>query len=376
MATDWAHLRAEFPALAPHHHRTYLNTATYGQTPRAATAAIMAHLAHRDELACSDFLSWFNDADRLRGSIGRLIGCSGDDIAYLPTAAAALSLMIGGIDWRAGDRVVTLDYEFPNNLYYPALLGGRGVEFVEAPWGRFLEEATHPRTRLVAISSVSYITGFRAPLAAIAAELERRGTIFYVDGTQSVGALRMDVGEFRPAMMCVDAYKWMLTPNGAGFVYVDPKAREWLQPAVVGWRSHHDWRSVDNLHTGAPAFSAAAEKYEGGMIPFGLLAGLEKVVDLMLEIGPETIEARVLALAADLRHRLARFGATVVHDNSQIVAARFPAGWPEASTLARRLRERGVMVSARHGHVRISVHFYNDEGDLDRLRAALEGMAP
>lgn len=376
MAPDWAHIRAGFPALAPHHRRTYLNTATYGQTPRAAAAAIAAHLAHRDELACSDFLSWFDDADRLRASLGRLIGCSGDDIAFLPTAAASLSLLIGGIDWRPGDRVVTLEHEFPNNLYYPALLAGRGVEFIEAPWDRFLAEATHPRTRLAAISSVSYITGFRAPLAEIAAALQSREAVFYVDGTQSVGALSMDIAAFRPAMMCVDAYKWMLTPNGAGFVYVDPRVRQWLQPSVVGWRSHEDWRSVDNLHTGAPRFSARAEKYEGGMIPFGLLAGLESVVDLMLSIGPAAIETRVLALAAQLRSRLERFGASVPYGDTQIVAARFPAPWPEASALARQLRERGVMVSARHGNLRISVHFYNNEDDLDQLVAALAALAP
>jgi len=252
---DWSKVRAEFPALA---RRAYLNTATYGQTPRAAAAAIQAHLARRDERACADFLDWFDEADLLRAQLGRLIGCGARDIAFLPTASAALSLLVGGIDWAPGDRVVTLANEFPNNLYYPALLAGRGVQFVETPWERFWNEIAAPRTRLVAISTVSYITGFRAPLEEIASELDRRGILFYVDGTQSVGALRMNVASFEPAMMAVDAYKWMLTPNGAGFVYVHPRVRQWLAPAVIGWRSHHDWRAVDSLHTGAPEFSEAA----------------------------------------------------------------------------------------------------------------------
>ena len=83
----------------------------------------------------------------------------------------------------------------------------------------------------------------------------RSGILFYVDGTQSVGALRMDVSAFEPSMMAVDAYKWMLTPNGAGFAYVHPRVCQWLPPSVIGWRSHHEWRSVDSLHTGAPEFS-------------------------------------------------------------------------------------------------------------------------
>jgi cysteine desulfurase/selenocysteine lyase len=364
---DWTGLRAQFPALQ---NFTYLNTATYGQAPVSAVAALNAHLTHRDERACADFLSWFDDLDRLRADIGRLIGCTGDDIAFLPTASAALSLLIGGIDWQAGDRVVTLPNEFPNNLYYPALLGARDVEFVETPWERFWEEATAPRTRLVALSSVSYITGFRAPLEQIARELNQRGILFYVDGTQSVGALRMDVSAFEPSMMAVDAYKWMLTPNGAGFAYVHPRVRQWLPPSVIGWRSHHEWRSVDSLHTGAPEFSTKAEKYEGGMLPFPVLYAMHEVVRLMLELGPEAIEQRVMELSNDLRARLRSMGAEVLHEGAQIVAARFP----DASALARRLKEHGVLVSARHGNLRISPHFYNNPADLDRFESTVRDI--
>ena len=366
---DWAAIRAQFPAL---NNFTYLNTATYGQTPRSAIAGLGAHLARRDEHACSDFLSWFDDIERLRTDIGRLIGCTAEDIAFLPTASAALSLLIAGIDWRAGDRVVTLTNEFPNNLYYPALLGDRGVEFIETPWENFWDEIAKPGTRLVALSSVSYITGFRPPLEEIARELDYRDILFYVDGTQSVGALQMNVSSFEPAMMAVDAYKWMLTPNGAGFVYVHPRVRQWLKPSVIGWRSHHDWRSVDNLHTGAPEFSANAEKYEGGMLPFPLLYTLHEVIRLMREIGTDTIERRVMTLADGLRARLQSMGATVLHEGAPIIAARFPSGFPEASIMARQLKERGVLVSARHGNLRISPHFYNNESDLERFERELQ----
>lgn len=368
---DWAAIRAQFPAL---NNFTYLNTATYGQTPRSAIAGLGAHLARRDEFACSDFLSWFDDMEELRTDIGRLIGCTANDIAFLPTASAALSLLIAGIDWRAGDRVVTLTNEFPNNLYYPALLGDRGVKFVETPWENFWDEIAKPGTRLVALSSVSYITGFRPPLNEIASELDRRNILFYVDGTQSVGALQMNVSSFEPAMMAVDAYKWMLTPNGAGFVYVNPRVRQWLKPAVIGWRSHHDWRSVDNLHTGAPVFSTSAEKYEGGMLPFPLLYTLQEVIRLMREIGPDVIERRVMGLADGLRARLRAMGATVLHEGAPIIAARFPSGFPEASTMARRLKERGVLVSARHGNLRISPHFYNNESDIEHFERELQSL--
>jgi len=365
MPADWSAIRREFPSLAGW---TYLNTATYGHTPRRAVEAIGRHMARRDETACSDFLSWFDDADLLRADLGRLIHCRADDIAFLPTASAALSLLLGGLDWRAGDRVITLEHEFPNNQYYPALLRERGVEFVETTWDRFYDEV-RAGARLVAISSVNYTTGFRAPLEEIARELDRRGVLFYVDGTQSVGALRMDVSAFRPAMMAVDAYKWMLTPNGAGFVYVDPQTRSWLKPNVIGWRSHHEWRRVESLHRGAPEFSQAAEKYEGGMLPFPALYALHEVTKLMLETGVDAIEARVLELAARVRSKL---GVETPRHPSPVVSVRIPG--MEASEAARRLKQQRVLVSARHGNLRVSTHFYNNEADVDRLESVLRSM--
>lgn len=366
MGIDWEGLRSEFPSLA---EWTFLNSATYGQTPRCAYQAVERHFARRTELACNDFLSWFDDADLVRQGIGRLIGCTGDDIAFIPTAGAALSLLLNGIAWREGEQIVTLTNEFPNNLYGPALLEERGVRFAEVPWESFWETAGRKETRLVAISTVSYSTGFRPPVEEISQFCRERGILLFVDGTQSVGALQMNVSEFQPAMMAVDAYKWMLTPNGAGFVYVSEETREWLKPTNIGWRSHWDWRSVDNLHHGAPQFSNKAEKYEGGMLPFPMLYALGAVVDMMLGLGGEEIERRVLGLAGEVRRMLRAHGAEVSEGASQIVTARFVDR--DASELARSLKQQRIQVSARQGRLRVSPHFYNNEVELERLAAAL-----
>lgn len=373
MSPDWKAIRAEFPAVA---NWTFLNTATFGQMPRRATDSMTRHFARRDELACSDFMHWFDDCDRIRELAARLIQCAPEDIAFIPNASAALSLLLGGLEWKPGDQIITLEDEFPNQYYYASWLQRRGVEFIEIPWERFHETLT-PRTRLVALSTVNYSTGFRAPLEEIAPLLRDRGILLYLDGTQSVGALRFDAAAIQPGMFAVDAYKWLLSPNGAGFMFVHPQLRPKLPPSVIGWRSHHDWRNHENLHHGAPQFKDEAEKYEGGMLAFTVVYAMGAAIEMVLEIGPQCIERRVLQLADLTREILRRAGGELVsgdgpHFDAPIVTARFEDR--DASTLARGLKERGVLVAARHGNLRVSPHFYNDEQDLEKLEAALRAL--
>ena len=364
MEVNWSEVRAQFPALA---ECTYLNTATFGQLPTCATEAVAAHFARRDRLACMDYLEWFDDADRIRESIGRLIHCDASDIAFVPNASTALSLLFGGLDWKPGDRVVTLQDEFPNHYYYAEHLRHRGVEFVETPFAGFYDAVTS-RTRAVAISTVNYSTGFRAPLEEVAAFLRERGVLLYVDGTQSVGALRIDISSIRPDMFAVDGYKWMLAPNGASFCYVSPELRQRLDPSVIGWRSHKDWRHPERLHHGAPEFSDRAEKYEGGMLAFAPLYALGASIEMMLEIGPERIERRVMDLAAGIAEMLREQGGEVLHCDSPIVTARFER---DASELAAALAAKKILVAARRGNLRVSAHFYNNEKDIRLLGSAL-----
>ncbi len=365
---DWAQIRSEFPALE---NWTYLNSATFGQLPKRGVEAANRHFAHRDELACADFLNWYDDMDRLRVAIGKLIHAAADDIAFVTNAAQGLSIVASGIDWKAGDQVLTLADEFPNYLYMPALVERFGVDFVEARWEMLLDAVT-PRTRLVAISEVNYATGLRIPVAELSAKLRERGVSLFVDGTQSLGALEFDCSLAKPDAFVVHGYKWMLSPTGAGFLYVSPELRAKLPPTTVGWRSDKTWRSVDQLHHGAPRLKESAEKYEGGGLPVPLLYAMEQSVEMMLEIGPAVIETRVMELAGKAREILRGLGATCVETGAQIVTAKFDGLDP--SKLAVDLKANRVLVAARRGFLRVSPHLYNNEADLEVLRRELSAL--
>ena len=364
---DWKLVREEFPALRDW---IYLNTATMGQLPRRAEEAAARHFAHRNALACTDFLDWYDDADRLRGKLAQLFGGLAGDYAFFPAASPVLSLLVGGIDWQPGDRIVTLLDEFPNHVYHPLLLAERGVELVETDWVGFREAVEGARTRLVALSSMNYMTGFRPPLVETSRWLKERGVLFYVDGTQGAGALRYDLGAIDPDVFAVHGYKWMLAPAGAAFAYVSPRVREWLRPNVVGWRSHKDWRNVNALHHGRPEFAAEAERYEGYMLPALLLCMLEASVDLMLELGPEAIESRVLELSGFVRAAAIALGGRVVTDGeSPILAIRFEGR--DSASLTKDLKKNSIIVSSRHGNLRLSTHFYNSDDDVARFYSCM-----
>jgi selenocysteine lyase/cysteine desulfurase len=285
-----------------------------------------------------------------------------------------------GIEWKPGDQVLTLAHEFPNNLYYPLVWRDKGVEFVEMPLpeGRFsLDDflaRLSARTRVVLLSTVNYSTGLRPPLEAIGAALGERGVLFYVDATQSLGALRLDMTSAGIGFLALHAYKWMLSPSGIGFACIPAATRQWLAPSIYSWRSHHDWRNVDQLHHGAPELPADAMRYEGGVQNFSGIYALEAVLDLIESAGPEEIEQRVLQLAAATRDVLRAHGGVLFADQhpyyeSPIVTAQFPG--LDMSKLAVELKRRRIVVAARQGKLRVSPHFFNNEDDLRQLDEAL-----
>ncbi len=380
MATKWDGARREFPILR---EWTYLNTAAFGPAPRCALEAAARHVRRRDERACLDFVSWFDDADRVRAQAARLIGAAAEDIAFAPSAGAALGWLIQGIDWKPGDRVVALENEFPNNTYFGHTLTRRGAEFVEVPMpgGAFSLDrfcaAVNRRTRLVLMSMVNYATGLRPPIEEIGAFLRQRGVLFYLDATQCLGALRLDARAVHAGMIAAHGYKWLLAPAGIGMAYIAPEVRQWLEPSILSWRSHRDWRCVDRLHHGAPELPAGAQRYEGGLQNFPGIYALGAGLEMMLRLGPAAIEARVLQLAGRARRILRQAGGSchadrLPHHESPIVAAHFPG--VDVSRLAQRLERRKIAVSARHGRLRVSPHFFNNEADLERLREGLAGQ--
>jgi selenocysteine lyase/cysteine desulfurase len=138
---------------------------------------------------------------------------------------------------------------------------------------------------------------------------------------------------------------------------------------VFGWRSDKGWRSVATLNHGVAELPDGAERYEGGMLNFPVLYAMGESIRMFLDIGPENIERRVLDLGSQVESIVRESGGNVVHPGGNIVAANWTGR--DAEKLAASLKEKRIVAAARHGNLRISAHFYNNEDDLEKLRAAL-----
>ncbi len=376
MALDWSSVRAEFPVLR---NWTYLNSATFGPVPQRAVEAIEQHFRHRNEAASLDFLEWYDDADAVRAQAARLIGAQSHEIAFLPSAGIGLSWVIEGLDWRPGDRILTVEHEFPNNIYSPLMLGGRGVESVTAPGAldftpEALIEKIDERVRVVLLSALSYSSGLRPPLAAIGKAARAAGALFVVDGTQGVAAIELDVEAIQADVILAHGYKWLCSPPGAGFLYMGERARRMIRPTVVSWRSHKDWRNVNALHQGVPEPADDAARYEGGILNFPGIAAMGATLDLFEQVGHGAMQKRVAEIAEAVRGVLREAGGVPAADespwfDSPIVTARFPSR--DVGKLALALGKRRIALAARQGSLRVSPHFFNNEEDIEALREAL-----
>ena len=376
MATDWSAVRKHFPVLD---EWVYLNTATFGPVPSVAVEAMEEHFAERNRTASLDFLSWYSRADRVRGKIARWIGGKDDDIAFAPSAGIALSWILHGLEWKPGDRILTFADEFPNNIYATTLMERHGVEVDRAPGRDAFDLPSFlgmigPQTKLILLSAVDYAHGLRPPLAAIGEAARKAGALFVVDGTQGAGAVPLDVEEQSIDVLLCHGYKWMCSPTGAGFLYVRSDARDRMNPTAVSWRTHSGWREVNELHHGSPEVPADAAKLEGGILNFSGIFAMEAVFDLYFSIGEVDLFSRVQELSQLTQETLRRAGGKPncdlhEHFDSPIVCAAFPD--LDVSEMSAALRSQQIAVSARHGRLRVSPHFFNNQDDLAALEAGI-----
>lgn len=362
----WREYRNFFPVTG---RLIYLNHAAVAPLCRPAAEGMSRLAQDALENGSLHYDSWLQAYQGLRSAAGRLIGAGPDEIAIVKNTSEGIATVALGIDWKPGDKIVAFVEEFPANSYPWRQLDKRGVrlEFLSAmdPPER-IEQACRG-ARLLAISFVQYLSGYRASLETIGEICSRHGCFFFVDAIQGLGAIPLDVRRCRISALAADGHKWLLGPEGCGVLYVAREVQDSVTPVEFGWTNvanYADYASRDMT------LRRDAGRYECGTLNTIGIFGLRAAVEFLLEVGIDRIAPAVLALAGRVAEGAAARGyellGTREPSNSSGIVSLRKTGM-EAQLICRRLRESGILVAPRQGWVRVSPHFYIAPEEIDRM---------
>jgi cysteine desulfurase/selenocysteine lyase len=377
-ADRFAELRGvEFPWAAD---VTYLNNASIGPLPERTRQVLDAFTARRAQphlLSDPELQRMLADA---RAAAARLINAHVDEIALAPNTTVGVNTAAGSLPVRPGETVLVSDREFPANVYPWLMLRERGIEVELArttPEGwpdeeYLLERLRDPRVRVLAISHVQFSNGFRADLDALGAACRANGTYLVVDAIQGLGQCPLDVRRTPVDVVACGAQKWLLSPWGAGFVWVRRELIGELRPPMAGWMAFEGTDDFTQLTDYRTTYRADARRFEVGTLPFQEMHAMRVSLELLLELGIEHIAGYLRGLTQPLLDAAesGTYAVTSPTDEthrSAIVCVRTA----DVPATHRALREAGVICVMREGSIRLSPHWYNTAGEMERVREIL-----
>ncbi len=372
-------IRAKFPVLRK---VVYLDNASFGPMPVATMKIFKQAVENGGMYGSLDFQKRFDAVEKVRVQVARFIGDgNSEQVAFVPNTSTGLSIVARGIEWKRGDNVVGILGEFPANVYPWLELEYRGIEFRQVPMREtgevFLEDIekrVDGNTQVVAVSWVQYHTGFRLDLRRLGELCREKGVILVVDAIQGLGVLPINVKEELIDVLVSGSHKWLLSPEGAGVMYVSERVISRIRPTIIGWKSVKNPFDFSSYELN---FAKGALRYESGVLNSYNILALGKSLELIEEIGIYNIEKTVISLATEVKKRFLErkfrvLGSKGDLHRSGIVAAVPPAG--ESEALAKVLRSKNIAVSSRAGALRVSVNFYNSEEDIDKFFYELDRL--
>ena len=358
---------------------TYLNHAAVGALARPTRDALHGFVDAQAGGGVMGVFSYEAKMPEYRSRIARFIGAQPGTIAVLRNTGDGANAVAGGYPWQAGDELILPDNEFPANAqpWLPLRKRGVNIHFIESASERLtpdvLRKRVTPRTKIVAVSWVSFEDGYRHDLAALAQIAHAHGALLCVDAIQGLGAFPIDVGALGIDALYCGGAKWMLALQGVSFLYVNPALLDRLELAAPGWRSVEDmW---DFLTYDQPLASDAS-RFEGGTPNFIGALSLAESIGVLEKAGTGRIASHVLSLTDRLCERLSDAGAEIAtirsaSESSGIVTFRMPG--VDSVELGRALQREGIVTTYRANGVRVAPHGYNTAAEIDALVDVVDG---
>lgn len=368
----------------------YLNHAAVSPLPLPTLQAVESQIRDVHEYGSVNFMDWLSTKEQARKLLAGLLGARPEQVAFMRNTSDCLSTVANGLSangrtWQKGDNVVTFRGEFPSNIYpWLRLREAFGVEvrMCQERAGRIdfdeLAGLVDSQTRIVAISQVQFASGFRMDLERLALLVRRYDALLVVDVIQGLGVVPIDVEAELVDVAAGASHKWLMAPEGTGYLYLSDRARERIQPTLVGWISVPNPEDFQNFEQG---WNRGALAWETGTGPSALIYGLKASLELLTGVGVAHIARHLEELTDHLCERLKSrpayelVSSRLAGEKSQIVCIRHANGRSErgfsSMALYHHLKERHIVTAPRGDRLRIAPHLYNTREEIDQLVEAL-----
>jgi len=357
----------------------YFNHASTSPISIKTKVRIDEFIRERSDNASDDYWAFKAVADETKSMIGEMINCNGDRIAFLDNTTNGIIWLAQGIDWQQGDRIILNDVEFPANVYPFLQLKEKGIEvyFIKSKNGIVAAEevinAIKPETKLISISFVQFLSGYRVDLEKIGKVCKEKGIIFSVDSIQGLGAVRLDVEKCNIDFLANGTQKWLLGLQGLAFIYVRKELQEKMKSAPVGWLAVKDAWNLLNFDL---TTKESAERFQPGTLNNLGIYAFNSSMKLIKEFKFDEIEKQVLHNSRYFIDKLAEIGyvsplLSLPDENlSGIVSFRSE----NAQWIFDHLRRENIICSSREGYIRFAPHFYNTEQEINRVIDVLKKL--
>jgi selenocysteine lyase/cysteine desulfurase len=363
-------LRSHFPILR---NKTYLYNCSQGALCDAVEAAMQEYAASwRTSIAPWD--EWMKTYEALRGAFARFINAHPDEVAIVTSASAGINPIANALSFDGRNKVVLSEYEFPTmgQIWLAQRPRGAEIHFLDGVNNTVptecYEQAIDKRTRIVPLTQVSFVNGFRPDVAAIAKIAHAQGALLFLDGYQDCGTRPVDVKALDVDFYVTGTLKYLLGPPGLGFLYVRRELIETLTPTMTSWMAQRD---PFTFNTKCLDPSPDARRFEGGSPPIPNIYLARPAIDLLARIGMDNVAAQIERLT----------GAFLKGVRDLRIDSKTPASSvgplvvlcaKDAAAMLARLNGRGIAASTRRDGVRFAFHVYNTLEDVNVALTALE----
>ncbi|MAT57481.1 MAG: aminotransferase [Ignavibacteriae bacterium] len=350
--------------------KIYFNHASIGPLASPIVQKLNDYLFERSVSPIKNFNTFVRASIGAKELLGKLINANPKRIAWVDNVSNGLNVLAQGLEWKSGDRIILNDLEFPSNVYPFQNLKSYGVEidFVKSRDGKILledlEKAITPKTKMLSISAVQFLSGFRAELKSIGELCRKYNIIFAVDAIQAVSAVDIDVEEMKIDFLAGGSQKWLMALQGLSYIYLTEELQNRINQKHLGWLSVKNPFDMLNYEQD---LNDNADRFQNGTMNAIGITALYESLKLFNSFGFENLEKSVIENSVYLIDKLNELGITpfVNSDDKSILSGIVSFKTENSQQLFEELNDQNILGELREGYIRFSPHYYNTKEEID-----------